>query len=154
MNAVNGDPAIGAGIHAIADRFVDAERETLVGLCRRLVEAPSVNPPGDTRAAAAVEGVRWERIKGWDPNWTVPGEAVARAVGAAAARVRGAAPAPVVRLPASDGSRWRARGLPAICYGPQRELASGVDDYAVEQDVVDCAKVYAGAAVAYLNAVD
>ena len=99
----------------------------------------------------AVEGVRWHRIKGWEPNWTVPGEAVARAVSVAAERVRGAPPAPVVRLPASDGSRWRALGIPAICYGPQPELASGVDDYACEQDVIDCAKVYALAAVAYLK---
>ena len=118
-------------------------------------------PPGLTIAdverrvddiVGGVEGVRWERIKGWEPNWTVPREAVARAVAAAAERVRGVRPASVVRLPASDGSRWRARGIPAICYGPQPELASGVDDYAVEQDVVDCVKVYAAAAVAYVNA--
>ena len=120
-------------------------------------------PPGLTIAdvesrvdaiVGRVEGVRWERIKGWDPNWTAPEEAVARAVGMAAERVRGVPPAPVVRLPASDGSRWRRRGIPAICYGPQPELASGVDDYAIEQDVVDCAKVYAAAAVAYVNAAD
>ena len=120
-------------------------------------------PPGLTIAdvesrvdavVGGVEGIRWTRIKGWEPNWTVPGEAVARAVAAAAERVRGVAPAPVVRLPASDGSRWRARGIPAICYGPQPELASSVDDYAIEQDVVDCAKVYATAAVAYVNAAD
>ena len=100
----------------------------------------------------AVEGVLWHRIKGWEPNWTVPGETVVRAVSGAAERVRGAPPAPVVRLPASDGSRWRALGIPAICYGPQPELASGVDDYACEQDVIDCAKVYALGAMAYLNA--
>ena len=54
MNAVNGDPAIDEEIHAMVDHFVDAERERLVDLCRRLVEARSVNPPGDTRVAAEV----------------------------------------------------------------------------------------------------
>lgn len=120
-------------------------------------------PPGMTIAGVedrvdaitrTVEGTRWRRIKGWEPNWTVPGEAIVHAVADAASQVRGRPPALVVRLPASDGSRWRARGVPAICYGPQPGLAAGVDDHAFEQDVVDCAKVYALAAIAYLNRVD
>ena len=119
-------------------------------------------PPGLTIAdvedrvdviTSTVEEVRWKRIKGWEPSWTVPEATIARVVSAAAACVRGDPPAPVVRLPASDGSRWRALDIPAICYGPQPELASGVDDYAIEQDVADCAKVYALAAIAYLNTV-
>jgi succinyl-diaminopimelate desuccinylase len=48
-------------------------------------------------------------------------------------------------------SRWRTHGIPAVCFGPQPELASGSDDYVNEQDVVDCAKIYALAALAYLN---
>jgi succinyl-diaminopimelate desuccinylase len=36
-------------------------------------------------------------------------------------------------------------GVPAVCYGPQPLLSAGVDDYANEQDVVDCARVYARA---------
>ena len=36
------------------DAFIDAEREALVDLCRALVEARSVNPPGDVRAVASV----------------------------------------------------------------------------------------------------
>lgn len=66
--------------------------------------------------------------------------------------MRGARPDAVVRLPASDGSRWRARGIPAICFGPQPLLASGIDDYVEEQDVVDCAKIHAMAALGYLAA--
>lgn len=96
-------------------------------------------------------GLAWRKIKGWDPNWTAQTSAIARSVSTAAAHVRGAAPPPVVRLPASDASRWRALGVPAVCYGPQPELASGVDDYVNEQDLVDCAKVYALSALTYLN---
>ena len=107
MNAENGNPAIDEATQALVDSFGDAERETLVDLCRRLVEAPSVNPPGDTRAAA---------------------EVVRAFLG--------------------------ARGIPAVCHGPQPELASGVDDHAIERDVVDCAKVYAAAAIACANAAD
>ena len=47
-------PAVDERTGALVDGFVDRERETLVDLCRQLVEARSVNPPGDTRAAAAV----------------------------------------------------------------------------------------------------
>ena len=87
--------------------WVDARREELVSLCARLVEAESVNPPGETRRAVAVledffsgEGVAFERI----------------------ARV-----------------------------AAKPTLAAGIDDYTEEQDVIDCAKVYALAALEYLS---
>ena len=117
-------------------------------------------PPGLTVAAvearverlvAATPGTSWRRIKGWDPNWTETGAPICRAVRSAAAAVRGAAPPLVVRLPASDAARWRARGVPSLCFGPQPTLAAGIDDYVLEEDVVDCAKIYAAAAADYLN---
>ncbi len=95
-------------------------------------------------------GLAWRTIKGWEPNWTAETSPIARYVSSAATLVRGARPDAVVRLPASDASRWRARGIPAICFGPQPLLASGIDDYVEEQDVVDCAKIYALAAMGYL----
>jgi succinyl-diaminopimelate desuccinylase len=101
--------------------------------------------------AACGEAVAVRRIKGWDPNWTAPSDPIVQAVGAAALAVRGRVSPPVVRLPASDASRWRARGVAAVCFGPQPLLASGVDDYVEEQDVIDCAAIYAQAAVAWLN---
>lgn len=116
-------------------------------------------PPGLTIAQMSARldalvsrhpGLSWSTIKGWGPNWSPETSAIARSISSAALRVRGTAPAPVVRLPASDASRWRAKGIPSICYGPQPELASGVDDYVLEQDVVDCAKVYTLSAHAYL----
>ena len=93
----------------------------------------------------------WRRVRGWEANWSGLGSPVVEAVAAAAARVRGVPAKPVVRLPASDASRWRALGVPGVCYGPQPTLASGIDDYAEEQDVVDCAKVYALAALEFLS---
>jgi len=117
-------------------------------------------PPGLTLAdierrlealVRAHPGLAFEAIKGWDPNWTVEDAGIAAAVRAAAAEVRGRPPAPVVRLPASDASRWRARGVPAVCYGPQPTLAAGVDDHVNERDLADCAGIYALAALAYLN---
>lgn len=90
------------------------------------------------------------RAKGWDANWTGLRDPLTEAVSAAAGHVRGAAPRPVVRLPGSDARRWRDRGVPAICYGPQPTLSAGVDDHALEQDVVDCAKIYARAALALM----
>lgn len=94
----------------------------------------------------------WRRIKGWEPNWTPPTSPIARAVARAAAQARGTPPRPVVRLPASDASRWRARGIPSVCFGPQPDLVSGTDDHVEERDVIDCAKIYVLAALDFLGA--
>lgn len=117
-------------------------------------------PPGMTLEAIEAEldallrtrpGLSWRRIKGWNPNWSAPGDdIVARTAGAFEA-VRGLPARTVVRLPASDASRWRRLGVPALCFGPQPTLASGPDDYVIEQDVMDCAAIYMVAAMSYLR---
>jgi succinyl-diaminopimelate desuccinylase len=100
---------------------------------------------------ACAETISVRHIKGWDPNWTAPIDPIAQAVADAALEIRRRKSPPVVRLPASDASRWRARSIPAVCFGPQPLLASGVDDYVEEQDVIDCAAIYTNAAVAWLR---
>jgi succinyl-diaminopimelate desuccinylase len=109
-------------------------------------------PPGITaaeceaRIRAAAGGdpdIRIDVVKAWDANWTSLDHPLTQALAAAAAQVRGAPPPMVVRLPGSDARRWRDLAVPAACYGPQPTLSAGVDDYANEQDVVDCAKIYA-----------
>ena len=96
-------------------------------------------------------GISYTIIKGWDANWTDPESKICKFVRKAAKSFRDIEPDLVVRLPASDVSRWRKMGIPGICYGPQPLLASGVDDYVIEQDLVDCAKVYALASLNFLN---
>ncbi|MFO1149467.1 MAG: M20/M25/M40 family metallo-hydrolase [Alsobacter sp.] len=117
-------------------------------------------PPGLTVAdiegrmselCARSEGLSFRRLKGGGPNWTAAGEPVVAAVAAAHAAVTGEAARPVVRLPGSDASRWRRRGVPAVCYGPQADIVSGVDDHVIAEDVVTCAKVYARAALSLLS---
>lgn len=115
-------------------------------------------PPGLTMAEVCarldtlceVSDLAWDLVKGWAPNWSDPGSGPARAVRETARRLRGSGPADVTRLPASDAARWRALGVPAVCYGPQPELASGADDYVLAQDFLDCIAVYAGS-VAHLG---
>lgn len=102
--------------------------------------------------SAGVAGTSVTRLKGWEANGTALDDPLVVAVRDAAEAVRGSPPEPVVRLPASDASRWRARGVPAVCYGPQPTLSAGVDDYAELADVVDCARVYERAALAFLLA--
>lgn len=102
-------------------------------------------------ACEQTEGVEWHRTKGWAADWTDPSASIVSCVSAAASAVRGETPKLAVRLPASDASRWRAEGIPAVCYGPQPTFSAGTDDFAERQDVVDCAKVYALAAVRYLR---
>jgi succinyl-diaminopimelate desuccinylase len=103
---------------------------------------------------AKYPGMSWRRTKGWEANWTTPDRPLPWAVSEAARIVRGSPPGIAVRVPASDASRWRRAGVQAVCYGPQPMLASGVDDYAEEQDVVDCAKVYALGAVLFQDAAE
>ena len=103
------------------------------------------------RRLAACDGVTWRRLKGWEANWSGLDVPFVAAFAQAAGDVRRTPPVVTVRLPASDASRWRARGVPAVCYGPQPTLSAGIDDYAEEQDVVDCAKTYAVAALRYLR---
>ena len=115
-------------------------------------------PPGLARAEVggwldalcAGRGLGWEEIKGWEANWSDPASAPVAAVAAAAGRVRGRPPHPVTRLPASDAARWRARGVPAVCFGPQAGLASGVDDHVARADFLDCIQIYAAAAAELL----
>ena len=114
-------------------------------------------PPGltldslDTRVLECLEGsdVEYRRSRGWEANWTDPDSDLARAVSSAARLARGEPPVLTVRHPASDAMRWRSLGRPAVCYGPQPTLSAGIDDYAVEQDVIDCCTVYVLAALLY-----
>ena len=111
-----------------------AEAENLVR--DRLVEAP---------------GLTVQRIKGWDSNWTSPESPLIRAWHDAAKAAGLPEPRHAIRLPASDASRWRQLGAPALCYGPQPTLSAGIDDYAVEDEVIDCVSLYTLAAIAFLT---
>lgn len=90
-------------------------------------------------------------VKSWDANWTALDNPLVVELVTAATLVRGTPPPFVVRLPGSDARRWRELGVPAVCYGPQPTLSAGVDDYANEQDVVDCAKIYARTVLALMR---
>jgi succinyl-diaminopimelate desuccinylase len=89
--------------------------------------------------------------KAWDANWAALQNPLVVELANAAEVVRGSKPSYVVRLPGSDARRWRDLGVPAVCYGPQPTLSAGIDDYANEQDVVDCAKIYARTALKLMS---
>jgi succinyl-diaminopimelate desuccinylase len=103
------------------------------------------------REQADGDDITIEVVKSWDANWTALDNPLVVELATAAATVRGAAPNFVVRLPGSDARRWRDLGVPAVCYGPQPTLSAGIDDYANEQDVVDCAKIYARTVLALMR---
>jgi succinyl-diaminopimelate desuccinylase len=116
-------------------------------------------PPGITLAeleasiderVGAVPGCSWRRVKAWEANWSGLEVPFVRAFADVVGEVRRRPAEPTVRLPASDASRWRALGVPAVCYGPQPTLSAGLDDYAEEQDVVDCVAIYALSAWGFL----
>jgi len=97
-------------------------------------------------------GVAHQRVRGWTANWTATDNTLVRTAVAAIVRARGVPPKFAVRHPASDAMRWRILGTPAICYGPQPTFSAGIDDYALEDDVIDCAKVYALIALGFASA--
>jgi len=99
------------------------------------------------RACAGDPDISVTVTKAWDANWAALQNPVVVELAAAALAVRGKKPNYVVRLPGSDARRWRDLGVPAVCYGPQPMLSAGIDDYANEQDVMDCAKIYARTAL-------
>ncbi|WP_427018282.1 peptidase dimerization domain-containing protein [Pseudarthrobacter sp. P1] len=103
------------------------------------------------RTAIGGDGLSVRRIKGWDANFTDPDSALVRSWQHAEALAGLAAADHPIRLPASDASRWRQLGIEAICYGPQPTLSAGIDDYAVEDDVINCVSLYTLAAVSYLT---
>jgi succinyl-diaminopimelate desuccinylase len=98
-------------------------------------------------AAENDPAIRIKAIKAWDASWSALANPLVTELSAAAKTVRGEAPQLVVRLPGSDARRWRDLGVPAACYGPQPDLSAGANDYAIEQDVLDCARVYARTAI-------
>jgi succinyl-diaminopimelate desuccinylase len=117
-------------------------------------------PPGlsldalDNRISEVLRGtgVAHRRVRGWAANWTDTDNPLVRTMADAILRARGAAPEHTVRHPASDVMRWRMLGTPAVCYGPQPTFSAGIDDYAVEDDVIDCAKIYALTALGFASA--
>jgi len=117
-------------------------------------------PPGltvaaieEAVAAALPDRGRYclEKLKDWEPNWTPIASPIVEAARAASTCVRKRQPDLVIRLPGSDAARWRAQGVPAICFGPQPLLASGVDDFVFREDLIDCAEIYALSALLYFE---
>lgn len=102
-------------------------------------------------ALTDLDAVSVQRIKGWDANWTPPASYLVRCWDAAAAHVNGERSDYAIRLPASDASRWRQHGVPAICYGPQPTYSAGIDDYAEEDEVLRCAALYTATALRFLS---
>lgn len=117
-------------------------------------------PPGLTilqlqqrleQMASQHTGIRVSFPKAWSPSWAGRNAPIVRCMDAAIQEIRQKAPEHVVRLPGSDARHWRDKGVSAVCFGPQPTLSSGVDDYANEQDVIDCAKIYALSALRLLQ---
>jgi len=117
-------------------------------------------PPGMTITAiendvrdliSDIPGLSVKRIKGWDPNWTAPHTELARAWHTAEDTLDWGKSTYAIRLPASDASRWRARGVPALCFGPQPGSSAGIDDYAEQSEVIRCAELYFATSLIFLR---
>lgn len=103
------------------------------------------------KAVSEVATAQVRQIKGWDANWTTPEAPLTQAWQRAARTVSGSPSEYAIRLPASDASRWRRNGVPALCFGPQPTWSAGIDDYADEDEVLRCAALYAVTALNVLR---
>jgi succinyl-diaminopimelate desuccinylase len=101
--------------------------------------------------ARQLHGVSVRRIKGWNPNWTSPTSALCQAWRESEHALSESTSEFAIRLPASDASRWRAKGVPALCYGPQPGLSAGIDDYIEESEVLRCVEFFATASINFLR---
>ncbi|MDB5378568.1 MAG: putative vacuolar carboxypeptidase Cps1, partial [Rubritepida sp.] len=63
-------------------------------------------------------GIAWRIMRRIEPSFTDPEHELVRLAAAAAAEVRGKAPAVNMRVGGSDARLFRAAGLPTIVYGP------------------------------------
>ncbi|CAB4861444.1 unannotated protein [freshwater metagenome] len=90
-------------------------------------------------------------LKGWEPNVTEREAEIVESWRSASEKLGIDFPEFAIRLPASDASRWRRLGVPAICYGPQPLYSSGIDDYAEEQELLNCTALYVLTACEYLS---
>lgn len=93
-------------------------------------------------ACAGIPGLTISRLKSWEANWTGLGTDLVRVWQEAHRAISGSAAPLAIRQPASDASRWRLRGVPAICFGPQPTHSADIDDYAEEEEVLRCAVLY------------
>lgn len=93
-------------------------------------------------------------IKGWEPNVTGRDTDIVQSWRLASDKLGIDFPEFAIRLPASDASRWRRLGVPAICYGPQPLYSSGIDDYAEEEELLNCTALYVLTACEFLSAPD
>ncbi len=72
-----------------------------------------------------------------EPNYTSPGETIARLVHEGIEKVLGAPPKPVIVTGATDGRYLRARGVPTVVYGPgELALAHAYNEYVTVDDLL------------------
>lgn len=137
---------------------------TFIGQCAIAAEAELDFrvPPGLTidaleeriQALCAPLGVTAERIKGWEANWTDLDDPLVATWQRVSTALSGEEAPIAVRQPASDASRWRTRGIPALCFGPQPFNSADLDDFAEEDEVLRCAALFTLAALDYLEVGD
>jgi succinyl-diaminopimelate desuccinylase len=88
------------------------------------------------------------------PNWTDPADPLVRALLANARAIRSHEVRPEIGITASDTRLFRGRGLPAAMIGPRIVGQGAPDESIAAQDLIDCAKIFALAALDYLGPAD
>lgn len=136
----------GAKINLVAERCraeVDIRMPPGVPLARAVAFLDEV--------VARHPGTSYRVIQAMEANWTAPDAELLRALLDEGERVRGVRPRLELGITASDTRLWRARGVPAAMIGPRIHGQGQPDESIAVSDLLDCARIIAGAARRYLD---
>jgi succinyl-diaminopimelate desuccinylase len=87
-----------------------------------------------------------------EANWCDPNGEMLRLIQAAAERVAGICPVPVITLAATDARFWRLSGVPAYIYGCSPDRMGTYDESVDVEEFLNVVRVHALAAAAYMEA--
>lgn len=117
-------------------------------------------PPGltgqDVRAfldgvmAAVPYEAEWRERRCEEPYLTAPGHPLIRIAHAAAQKAYGMPVYENYSLGATEAYLWRARGIPAVVYGPGHHNMASPDEYVIADELPKVAEVHALTALGYL----
>jgi succinyl-diaminopimelate desuccinylase len=151
---------------AVSDEVMFGERGTVFLLRQRPDVAGdfliSGEGPGFMHLAVAEKGLLWldveARSAGGHASRALRGETAVVKLAAFLARIDAmnemyaTLPRELAGVSGGEGNLGLRLSLNAgVCYGPQPTLSAGIDDYVNEQDVVDCAKIYARTMLALMR---
>lgn len=98
-----------------------------------------------------LEGVSWQALRRFDPNWTDPAHEIVHRVVDNAEAVLGRRPVVNMRVGASDSRWYRMHGVPTVVYGLTPHNMGAADEYVLVDELQAVARVHTLTAFDFLS---